>query len=40
MTADGHSHHVLTLVLDGALFLAPISKDIKVSCCEQRDGFC
>ncbi|KAF5002116.1 hypothetical protein FGRMN_599 [Fusarium graminum] len=25
-----YCHHVLTLVLDGALFLAPISKDIKV----------
>ncbi|KAJ4265100.1 hypothetical protein NW762_005346 [Fusarium torreyae] len=28
-TADLCSHHVLTLVLDGALYLAPISKDIK-----------
>jgi hypothetical protein len=40
MIADDHSHHVLTLVLDGALFLAPISKDIKVNCCEQCRGIC
>lgn len=30
MGADRRSHHVLTLVLDGALYLAPLSKDIKV----------
>ncbi|KAJ4274498.1 hypothetical protein NW764_010905 [Fusarium oxysporum] len=27
------NHHVLTLVLDGALYLAPIPKDIKVNYC-------
>lgn len=32
MRADAYSHHVLTLVLDGALYLAPIPKDIKVHC--------
>ncbi|KAG4283038.1 hypothetical protein FPRO06_09711 [Fusarium proliferatum] len=26
------NHHVLTLVLDGALYLAPIAQDIKVNC--------
>lgn len=40
MTADEYSHHVLTLVLDGALFLAPISKDIEVNGYEQRHGLC
>ncbi|KAF4439311.1 hypothetical protein FACUT_4248 [Fusarium acutatum] len=29
MGANASSHHVLTLVLDGALYLAPLSKDIK-----------
>lgn len=33
MSADTCSHHVLTLVLDGALYLAPIPKDIKVNYC-------
>lgn len=30
LDANARSHHVLTLVLDGALHLAPLAKDIKV----------
>lgn len=33
MDANARSHHVLTLVLDGALYLAPLAKDINVCYC-------